>query len=525
MIKKGAFMLLGLGLCTFPLWAQDLKEQSVTVFKNGQTFYAESHEIKTDDKARVYLKKLPQFRFGTFLAKAQPEIYGIKSINVEERKKANFSSYRQMLNAYSGKKVKITIKAFNELQNIEAKVIGVSGEFVSIQPNNAPLQMLKIKDIQQLTALEAGPLDREYKTESRQLELQLKNSSDKAKLDFSFMVNGTGWAPQYELVLIDDKTAKLSLKALLINDVRDIENAKVNFVVGVPNFKFAENNVSPLVSNESFWNFMSSLGGSVEKMDEIQPLMNQMATQRRTRAAYAEMAYDDYEEDEAYYAPPPSEVSGSTEEDFYVYSTDKISLEKGGRGLFKLFESRIPYKHVYEAKLRPNGGWYSPQKDKADVWHSLELENNTENTWTTGAATAWPEEGKENKLPLSQEVLEYTPPKGKTTLRLTQSPDIDVVAQEEEISRETGKKIRRQVYDILEIKGRITVRNLKNKEITLDLKRRITGVLKSCSMNWEKEKCPGHTGENHLHDVQWQVDLKVGEEKEITYRYTLYRAR
>jgi len=520
------FFLTALLVCGASLWASAQEwKQEVTVFKSGQTFFAETHTRSTDDSARVYFKDLPEFRFGTFKASATPELYGIRSLKKEEKKTA-FLTFAKLLEEYKGKKVRILFKANRAQKSLDGTVLGKQGDYISLKTAEAPLQIVHLNDIEQVQALEAGPTEYSYSKAVRQLEFQLKNQSSKAKIDLSFMVNGAGWAPQYELELLDDKQAKLTLKSLLINDVRDIREAKVNFIVGVPNFKFAAQTVSPLVSDESFWSFMSNLG-SIAQAPAAPAMRNVMAMQTRSRAV-AEAAFYDMAEDDAaggYMPEAPSEVSGETEEDFFVYSTDRISLPKGGRGLFNLFETKIPYKHVYEAKLRPNSGSFSRSKDKPDVWHSLELENTSNYTWTTGAATAWPIADKSKPIPLSQERLDYTPPKAKTTLRLTQSPDIEVVAQEEELSRETGKKIRRQVYDILEVKGTIRVHNLKGKAITLDLRRRITGVLKNSSLNWKKEKRPGRYGENELYDVHWEVELKAGEEKEIKYEYTVYLAR
>ena len=61
-----------------------------------------------------------------------------------------------------------------------------------------------------------------------------------------YLSRNLNWTPTYLIELVDEEKARLTLRAEVINNTEDIENTNVNFVVGVPNFKDA-NQYSSLV--------------------------------------------------------------------------------------------------------------------------------------------------------------------------------------------------------------------------------------------------------------------------------------
>ena len=73
-----------------------------------------------------------------------------------------------------------------------------------------------------------------------------------------YMQKGIYWVPNYLVTLRDDGKADVRLRATVMNDIEDFEDTELNFVVGVPTFRYSQVS-SPLSSTESVAQFMNSL--------------------------------------------------------------------------------------------------------------------------------------------------------------------------------------------------------------------------------------------------------------------------
>jgi hypothetical protein len=112
-------------------------------------------------------------------------------------------------------------------------------------------------------------------------------------------------------------------------------------------------------------------------------------------------------------------------------------------------------------------------------------------------------------------------------LKITVSPDINVKDKEIEIERQAkAKKQGSQYYDLITVEGKIKVKNYKDKEVKLNVKRQIFGELKNSDVVWKHARNVqyySYSGTvNPANQVDWIVTMKAGEEKEITYTYTFY---
>ena len=130
--------------------------------------------------------------------------------------------------------------------------------------------------------------------------------------------------------------------------------------------------------------------------------------------------------------------------------------------------------------------------------------------------------------PLSEDMLKYTPPKGESLVKITEATDISVKDSEEEVKREEKQtRYNGHYYDLVTIDGEIIVKNYKNKEVTLKVKRDITGKLLESNVKWDTQKMPAayNHGMDPLNYVAWELEMKPNEEKKIRYSYTVYISR
>jgi hypothetical protein len=91
--------------------------------------------------------------------------------------------------------------------------------------------------------------------------LNLEKPAGGEKISVSYLTRGVIWMPSYLIDLTDSKTAKFSAHAIIINEVTDFKNVKVQLVTGFPNIKFGEI-LSPIAQSQSLAEFLNALSGS-----------------------------------------------------------------------------------------------------------------------------------------------------------------------------------------------------------------------------------------------------------------------
>ena len=362
--------------------------------------------------------------------------------------------------------------------------------------------------------------------------MEIDKASAQENVEMAYLQRGIGWLPSYLVHLKDDKKAQIVLRAELVNDAEDIKDATLSLVVGVPNFKY-DRLVSPFVSNQNLETFLNQLNGSSGndlRYRRQNNLSNMITTQSMDYRAMDEM--DVYGG-----GGDVDEVETQSQEDLFFYTRKGVTLPKGGRALYSLFNEEVDYKHIYEVELAQNNGYNVVYKQdneqRNDVYHSLELKNTTDFPWTTGTAmVTQPRKNKEGNVSvtadpqvLSQDMLKYTAQTAKTMLRLTVAPDIMVKDNEQETARETNIKMKKIVYDLVTATATIEVKNYKNKEVNLKISRTIIGEMLKTDANWETTKRPNYYAINPVNDVTWEVKLDKGESKTITYSYQFYVRR
>lgn len=515
---KRLLLITGLlcGLLT-SLYAQEnmktqVNTQEVAVFKNGQGFFMKSLEVQPE-KNLERLTELPNARYGTFwLGSSQNPIQSVRSVERLVQEERSVKSIADALRALEGKKVVLSL---SDNTKAEGKVSFTDNSGVILRQDDGGSIFLQASAIRYFSTSEAVPEVYEQESEKRVLEILFENNK-RTDLDLMYLSKGIGWLPKYRVKLREDD-ADIILSATLINDAEDLKDASVKLVVGVPTFKY-EDNDAPLLSSQSVQQLISMLNGS-GSMGSIQPMRNMVTTQSMMRF---DVDGDAGGFDEGF--------SSSSSEDLFLYTQKGINLPKGGRADYVLFRDKIPFSHIYEVTLpgnRPN--YYRTVRDSEnEVWHSVRLSNETDFPWTTGPALVLKDEGK-NQSPqvLSQGLLNYTPRKSTSLLKLTIAPDVLVKDSEKEISRESNKKQKDgNYYDIALVEGKIEVKNFKDKEIDLSINREVKGLPETSDSPWAViKKVNFYDPLNNQNDIEWKLKLKKGEEKTITYKYKIFIKR
>jgi hypothetical protein len=534
MLLKNYLLSTFLLLVIFPALAQDAEKdfdtKSISIFKNGSAFFLKSGIVKTTDGSYRMTENIPAALFGTlWINSPNGELKHISSYSdkIQTIKKLNAKSFAELLYLNSGKKVKLHI---GKDEIVEGFVDGIENKKDTIT-NSIPFYLESIvsfktgdkwltistSEIRRVEFLEKPTHLYNFKKSREKPVVKIDFNSKKAEqpLDLMYLENGLSWSPNYLIELIDDRTANLTLRAEVVNNAENINDSEINFVVGIPNFRFA--------------NKLSSL------VDFIKTFTPSQDANRFSNIAPAQTLNYGIEEDFDF--QPDLNTSnnpvGSAQEDLYFYNLKNINLKKGGRGHYQIFKTKIEIAHIYECNLETNSAsknyyqksYLFQQEDKNKVFHSVKLNNETNYPWTTGAAMVVKD--TEMPKPISQDQLNYTPINGNSFVKLTQAPDVKVKHAEKEIERidraMKNPALQKYYLDLVTVEGKIKVKNYKSKKIDLNIRRTIIGQLLESSSDWLKsDRVNRSSTQNTTTDVCWETTIKPGEELIITYTYKVY---
>ncbi len=531
---KKHFILLAVAIFCFAnlsAQTQPLNTQSISIFKNGQAFYLKSGALKPTNGKFLLPDPAPQALYGTLWFNS-PEgslsrVASYPDTLREQKTETNIVTSYDLLRNNIGK----TATAFIDDKNtVTGKIISVSpayknekdepqynqGSYVTFQMQQGwttiPAGQIRYVTFQEQPKLELS--EPKVKLTPRHLiELSFNNKKGEQPFDMMYLAYGLNWAPQYLLELTGESIGSLSLQGEVANDTEDIVNTNLNLVVGVPNFAYAKR-LSYLV-------------------DFLEVILPYQFNTRNTLASFTTNALAaqqvNYGGDATTFTGP-EELETSRNEDLYFYTLKNFSLPKGGRSIESLFKEKVNVAHIYECKLpdyNDNNQYYeqeflfTPLVNK--VYHTLRLENKTNQPWTTAPILVMNKQG--DSRPISQDMMNYTPTGGKAFVKLTEAVDVKVEQAERETSRQSAALTdrRRGSFDLVQVEGKIKVKNFKDNQLDLRIQRSIVGKLKTTSTDWLKEEVINpNNPRNRKTNVCWETPIKANSELEIVYTYEIY---
>ena len=361
------------------------------------------------------------------------------------------------------------------------------------------------------------------------LEFDRKTTDGEVDMTMMYICPGIRWIPTYRIVLDKPGDAALAMQAEILNEVEDLTDVRASLVVGVPNFRFKDV-ISPMSLEANLRDALKQAAPQLMSQSMSNMLFTQRSGEIRGRTGERARAV------ESKVPTLPTELAGEEAQDLFIYHVPQLSLRAGDRAIFPLISAEIPFRHFYtwDVRLSRSGtealsgsaGHTSPVKLLTnEIWHQIELNNNTNTPWTTGAAMVM-----DGYLPIAQELLTYTPIGGKCQLPLTVAMDVRGTYEEEEIERKL-KAIHFDGYDYVRIskKGTLRVTNYKKESIELIIACSFGGNGTKASdegkimvtdfegSDWRNFR--GNTALTGHSTIRWDLKLKSGETKEVTCEY------
>jgi hypothetical protein len=313
------------------------------------------------------------------------------------------------------------------------------------------------------------------------------------------------------------------MQAVVTNDAEELQNAQLFFVVGVPNFAYA-NTLSPMSLQQTLVDFMRD----AEREDSRKKSLGLLSNAISGQAAM-------FDKDEANLpislVNGVDEMSSAPEEDLFLYGRSDVTLAKGERATYNVFSGNVAYEHLYnwEVEDQPRvdayGNVINPNQNPQDanradsIWHSIRLKNSTKFPWTSAPALVI-----SGDKPVSQDTLTYTQKGAPSTLRITVATDIRASHEEREVARQQELNHRRGYnYDLVTIEGKLKVKNYKSKQVHLAIGKILRGKTESQSdLGKTVQLGEGIESDNPRSRLSWEITLAPGQERVVTYRYKIW---
>lgn len=524
----------------------DAKPQTVSMFKNGLAMVTTKAEIP---EAGAYQLPAPQARYGSLWLNWSDglTLKDIMATEVEHTDSSDALNLTDLLRANVGKSLSIRLNEDDAW--ITGKLIAMPtppppspipvdarsargyGGYPQTIPNPQPNLMLF--ETGDGTLALAPHQVAQVRFEDGKANIQVKNvvkdtaiaftaeaSDDKDAGNTSgdvvmrYLAQGISWSPSYVVQMIDDDTAHLACKAVIVNDLMDLSDVDLELIAGYPNLKFASA-PTPMGPTPLSGLLASLQQGGQQRSYGV--LSNAMAQQ-------ADVYYRGA--DASYVANIPSNVAGESAEDLYYYQVPGVTLAKGERGYFPLIAADVPGKDVYTWDIpdfidRNDRYAQQPDERKEVVWHSLELTNTTDQPWTTAAAMTV----KDGRV-LGQDMLNYTPPNGTSLLKITQAVSIHAEQNEVEVERQrNAAQFHGSTYDKVTVEGTLSITNYKNKPVTIKITKLLSGEVASADLSPEVVKiASGLSRVNPRSKLTWEVQVEPGNDKalQVRYRYSFF---
>jgi len=352
------------------------------------------------------------------------------------------------------------------------------------------------------------PLQREL----LEVELEpLAASGTESSLWISSLAAGLSWSPSFHLQLGEKGRARLVGKALVIDDLEDLDETQVRLVLGRPNLALS-GLLSFLLPEASF------------PVPRPIPAENRDGRGRRAMVALSELGYTP---DDSAPAGPSSPLPVAASEDLHIYDAGSLTLKKGERAYLPLLQEEIAVEHRFDwaipdsvdrrARFQPQAGGESPP-----IRHVLKLHNEGQVPWPPASILVAGPEG-----PLAQAVLGFTPAGGEAEITLAKAPELqgeilEVRAESEGLPRKQGSLfgLFGNQYESIEIQGDLVLHNRGSKTVRMHVVKHLSGdVLATEGDPAVESRALGLGQVNAARTLTWEFSLEPGKVWKTRFRY------
>ena len=553
----------------------ELTTEQVVVFKDGYCLVVKNGVAKTDADGLAHTFEVPDAAvLGSFWAipeagEIKSMVAGWEELKTKDVKEINCTDVLSIVKANVGRECEF--KLYNQqfagtilklLANPvdEPAVDAQASDFrqssvfvVSETPTSHFVLrskvgdvMVAISEVKNLTIdqmVSTTEQSRVKVTKRKKLTFDFGKPNQDVKIKLMYFRPDVRWIPTYRINLTDEpfknksgaaprNTARIAMQGEILNEAEDLIDVPFHLVVGVPNFRFRET-PSPMVLEAQLQNSLASIAPQFMANNASNQFSNALYTQRAGEFRSQQAGGSD---DRAA-INMPEELSGKASQDLFVYKLDSMTLKKGERASVPILTTSVGYRDVYtwDIAVKHTESYEASGADLASplvlsenkVWRQIELVNDTDIPWTTGAAMF-----VDGLQPLAQELLTYTSPGGICRVPVTVAIDLRGKVDDREVSRDL-KAMKYRGYSYAKVVGKINAELANNKlgKVPVEINIRFGGKVTKASDEGEmslsafnKEDWTDRSDPiNNSSSVHWKTEIEPGEcfKPELDYEFWL----
>ncbi len=492
--------------------AQSLPVKKVSIFKNGTAMVVHEGSAPVTD-GRAILPVPSHAIYGSyFLGTGKDNVIKnivIKNDTIKKQEKA--TAIWQLIAGNVGKKVTLNIAPAGKIDRaVSGKILSYNQQsgLVRLQSDNNKVEVINSADI--YLAEFAEEEKQTYLADSIQRSLVITPGNTAASMNLQeiYLETDMNWMPSYFMILKDEKSARLEMKATIENFADPLADAETELIVGSPQMTNS-GKPDPMTYDYQTNGNISAIGyGGTNAY-------SYMNVQAKT-LSFAAPASDAFSQEWS--------TAGEKNNDLYIYKIGKISLGKNSKGIYPIFAGSIEYKDKYEGVIEDRSNFAETRaanndETPIDVFHSLEIKNTATVPLTTAPITIV----NEKEQFMAQNQIDYTPAGATSNIRLSRAIDIVMKNTEEETSRtDNAKKVGKQYYSSVKIKGSISLENFQNKEVTVAVTKNANGDVSVASDGGKITRQKSYSTLNPFTQIKWDVKLASNQKKVITYEYEVF---
>jgi hypothetical protein len=337
-----------------------------------------------------------------------------------------------------------------------------------------------------------------------------KTDAKPMEIYLSYLTQGISWAPGYRVDLAGPKTLMLEQNAVVKNELADIENAEIMLISGYPNIPFS-NVISPFSLSTTWAQYFRQLNQRNETPNPT--TINSIRQNAPSPNSGASLA-----------AAPAGEGV-----DLHYQSLGIRTLAEGDSLAIGTASGKASYERIVEwivPDTRDANGHYiqdyrrqeDPGKYEDATWDAVRFKNPLSFPMTT-APVIIVSNGRFN----GQQMTDWVNTGEETTLHITKALSLRTYHMEQE---EPGEReivnVGGNDYRVVRVKGELKVNNHRNENVSLVIRRRFSGDLKAAD---DVPTCvlmeEGAYSVNRRNELTWSLSVKPGEEKTLTYHYSV----
>ena len=537
--------------------------KALTIYNSSISAISQKGRLPLSKDGSMTLYYHPRAMLGTFRASATDSGRQLASIISSSEKRTITRpalNMAELLKANKGKSARLEVldSASSEKKKftLEGTLIGPMEYTVAQQMKNSPearesdlsttetnLFFLKTAegttpvDVNKIISAEIiGEMNRNLETTevSNKLRFKLrsrgKGDSGTAGIQMAYLSPGFSWQPQYAIELDGKSTANIALSATITNNLTDLKDTHTRVAIGQPYFRY-RTETDPLFNTRVE-------GPRGRNMFQVEPTV---IDERHYTSGRSER--------HAAPASPPN-FEGTKREDLFFFDLGPISLEKGQRMNLQVASFSVPYKDLYTVTIpsvppheadafRSQGSPPVPEESKRpNVWHQIRLSNKSK--YPIAQAPALLTTGGDV---LAQSMVYSAAVGDQVDVSLGMAPEVLVERSEESTSHRSATSLKFKSDQLVKVSlgGKITVSNLSEKAINIQVRRDVVGQVNEAQPKatativdaigtareypywWQSYNWPEWWHKlNGVSRITWNLELQPGEKKVLSYNWSYY---